>query len=112
MVLHMAPHLLNGIELRMGWWQVDNLMTPLTDCVVHSVLGIAYNESQSNVFVGKKKKIFTIYLLRLILSRFETLSSLNTQKSLETKLFRQPCGQCAIFVAILVLGSMRRFARR
>ena len=37
-MLHTAQHLPNGIELRMGRWQANNCMTPLTDGVVHSVL--------------------------------------------------------------------------
>lgn len=30
-MLRSAPHLLDGVELRAGWWQADSLMTPLTD---------------------------------------------------------------------------------
>ena len=67
--------------------------------------------SRNHTDLLARKIILTIYLLRLILSRFDTLSSLNTEKSLATNAFRQPRGQCGILLVIVVLGSSRWITR-
>lgn len=40
MAFYLSPHLFDGVQLRVGWWQADSFMTLLADGVIHSVLGI------------------------------------------------------------------------